>query len=424
VNHALGQAAGGSSTLQRAGRAFRHRNYRLYFLGQSFLTVGTWIHSVALGWLIWRLSASPFLLGMLALCDQGPIFILGIFSGAIIDRFDRRRILLVTQACTMFIVALLAVLTLAGWIGVAGAIGLTLALGVVNAFDGPARQSFVVELVGVEDLANAIALNSMLYNLARLIGPAVGGAIVAAFGVGWCFVVKEMTILPAVLALVLLRLERAPRPSRVGRIWREMGHGLRFIRRDPAAIKYLVLVGVCSFTSVPYFSFLPMLASNVLKSGPRGAGILMSLTGVGAVAGAINVTFRDRSGGMRNWPVWAALLLGLAQIGIGCSSLFWVTAILAVPVGFAILTQNLTANTLLQILVLPELRGRVMAFYAMMSLGTVPFGALASGVLASHLGLPATAILGGALCAATATAYGFADRLPRHPRAVPPLSLR
>ncbi|MFK8253316.1 MFS transporter [Ancylobacter terrae] len=398
----------------RAGRALRNPLYRRYFLAQMPLVVGSWIHSIAIGWLMWRLSASPWLLGLLALCDLGPTFFLGPLTGTVVDRLDRRRLLVLTQAAYVVLVSLLAFLTLADRASVETVLLLTLSLGVLAAFDSPARQAFVAELVGLDDLRNAIALNSMLFNAARLVGPAVGGAIVATFGEGWCFILKALAYLPMLVLLMRIRVPAAVRPVRESFLT-EMRAGFAFVRGHPSAARILVLVGICSFTSVPYFSFLPVLADTMLKADASVAGMLMSITGVGSVIAAVTLTVFDRLSILRLYPAWSALLLGLTQTGIGLSTSLPVTAALALPMGFAILSQNLASNTLLQQFSPPAFRGRVMAMYAMMMLGTVPFGSLIVGAVGDRLGMPFAFIAGGIACSAGALALALLPRPPEKP---------
>lgn len=396
---------------QRAARALRHQQYRRYFYAQIPLVIGSWIHSIALGWLMWKLSASPWLLGILAVCDLGPTFLLGPITGTIIDRSNPRRMLLITQLCFLALVTLLAVLTLTGAVTIEIMIVVTLALGVTAAFDSPARQTLVAELVPADDLRNAIALNSMLFNVARLIGPAVGGSIVALFGEGWCFVLKALAYIPAFFVILSLRLpqrEGAKRESFLA----QMREGVAFVRAHAEAGRILLLVGTCSFISVPYFSFLPALASRMLDADASVAGMLMSITGIGAVAAAITLTLLDDLKIMRIWPVWSSVLLGLAQIGIGLSGMLWLSALLALPMGFAILSQNLASNTLLQHFAPPGFRGRIMAMYSMMMLGTVPLGSLVAGAIGDRFGMPVTFIGGGVLGVAVALLLALKPKRP------------
>ncbi|MFE3838502.1 MFS transporter [Pseudogemmobacter sonorensis] len=386
---------------RRAFRALNEPAYRRYFLAQVPLVVGTWVHSIALGWLMWRLSASPVMLGVLALCDLGPTFLLGPLTGTLVDRVDRRKLLL-GLICTNFVlICTLAVLAITDNITVAAMLILTPAIGIIAAFESPTRQALVAELVPAGDLRNALALNSLLFNTARLIGPAIGGVVAAWAGEGWAFIIKALALLPAIYVVATMKL-RAPEPRSRGRFLDDMRSGLAFARSHVEVARILILVGICSLTSVPYFSFLPVLADQMLKADASLAGLLMSITGIGSMTAGLMLTFADRLKSMQIWPVWSAFLLGLVLIGMGLSTSVGLTAFLALPMGFAILSQNLASNTLLQHFAPPGYRGRVMALYSMMMLGTVPIGSLIAGWLAAWIGLSAVFVLGGTICSATA----------------------
>lgn len=381
----------------RISRALRNPDYKRYFLAQIPLLIGTWIHSIAMGWLMWRLSGSPWMLGVLAVCDMGPTFLLSPVAGTIIDRMNLRKLLILLQAGYVVLVTILTIATLTGTVTVHLLVVTTLGLGILAAFDNPARQVFVAELVGIDDLRNAIVLNSMLFNMARLIGPAVGGAVVAMAGEGWCFVLKGLAYLPMIFVLSRIRPpQRIPvaRKSFFG----DMSEGFAFVRARPEIGRLLVLVATCSFCSVPYFYFLPVLVRDMLGRDADAAGILMSLTGLGAMLAVLALTVRDRIEQLNVFPAWSTVALGLVLIGMGFSGLYWVTALLALPLGLSILSQNLSSNTLLQHFAPPALRGRIMAMYSMMLLGIVPLGSLIVGATGDWLGMPGTFIAGGALC--------------------------
>lgn len=386
---------------QRAARSLRNPLYRRYFLAQLALVIGYWVHSIAIGWLMWRLSASPWLLGLLAVCDLGPTFILGPIAGTLSDGMDRRRLLIVTQSAFILLLAILAFLTLTEQTTVEIVIVITLLLGIVTAFDSPTRQAFVAELVGIDDLRNAIALNAMLFNAARLVGPAIGGALIAAYGEGWCFILKGVAHLPMLITLLVVRVA-VPLDQARGRFLLEMRKGFAFARGNRTVARTLIMVGICSFASVPYFSFLPALANQMLHADAGVAGMLMSVSGVGAMAAAFHLTIFDSMVVLRRCVVWSAFALGAAQLGMGFSGNVTVTAVLALPLGFAILSQNLASNSLLQHLAPPGYRGRVMAMYSMMMLGTVPLGSLVVGALGDLLGMPFTFIAGGLICSISA----------------------
>ncbi|WP_052726529.1 MFS transporter [Devosia epidermidihirudinis] len=391
---------------ERASRALRHPNYQRYFMAQVPLLVGTWIHSIALGWLMWRLSGSPWMLGVLAVCDLGPTFLLSPFVGTVIDRTDLRKLLIAIQAGFVLLVGILIVATLTDTITIPLLIGITLGIGILAAFDNPARQVFVAELVGPDDLRNAIALNTMLFNLARLIGPAIGGAVVATAGEGWCFVLKAIAYLPMLFVLIRMRPPQRIALERQS-FFKEMLEGFAFVRHHPEMGRLLILVATCSFCSVPYFYFLPALVRDMLGQDADAAGLLMSLTGLGAILAAIMLTVRDRLDQLRVFPAWSALALGLVLIGMGFSGTYWITALLALPLGFSILSQNLSSNTMLQHFAPSGLRGRIMAMYSMMLLGTVPLGSLLAGALGASFGMPVTFIAGGALCSAVGIALAL-----------------
>lgn len=379
--------------------------------------IGNWIHTFALGWLIWRLGGSPWLLGMLAFCSQAPILIFGLFTGAIVDRCDRRRLVLITHS----LVSLLALLTLSERITGEIAIVIALGLGLISAFDLPGRQALVIDLIERDDLSNALALNSVIFNGARLIGTALGGALVGWVGEGWCFALIALAYLPLIVFLIRMQVPQRPPTQRTSGLYTEIGEGLKYLHNDPDATRILLLVGLRSLTSVPYFSFLPMLSDTVLHGGPAGAGILMSITGVGALAAAVRLALVDHLPALKPWPLRASLMLGAAQIALGFSQQFWLSALIAAPIGYAILTQNLSSNSLLQQKVPDALRGRLTSFYSMMLIGTVPIGAVLCGVMAGHLGLPLTTILGGSACVAGTLGLTLWDRCTVRRRATSPL---
>ena len=392
-------------------RALGHPQYRRFFLAQVPLLIGTWIHSIALGWLMWRRRGSPWMLGVLAACELGPTLLLSPFTGTIIDRVNLRRLLIALQAGYVLLVGVLIVFTFTDTIGIDLLVIVTLGLGVLAAFDNPARQVFVAELVGLDDLANAIALNSMLFNLARLIGPAIGGGVVALAGESWCFVLKALAYFP--MLVVLFRMRLPPRQHRANKSFlADIAEGFAFLRLHPEMGRILILVATCSFCSVPYFYFLPALVREMLGQQADAAGLLMSLTGLGALLAGLALAMRDRADQLDLFPARSTLLLGLVLIGMGFSDVYWVTAILALPLGLAILSQNLSSNTLLQQFTPPARRGRVLAIYAMTLLGIVPLGSLIVGFAGNFMGMPSTFIVGGTLCSIVGVALAR-----RHPAA-------
>ncbi len=413
VAPAVGEAGAGGlgRGLRRAFRALRHRNYRLYFSGQLVSLIGTWMQSVAQSWLVYRLTGSATLLGVVGFASQVPTFLLAPAGGVLADRWPRRRILVATQSVSALLALGLAALTLSGRITVPALLVFAGLLGVVNAIDIPARQAFVVEMVGREDLINAIALNSTAFNGARVVGPAAAGLLVAAIGEGWCFLVNSASFLAVIGSLLRMRLAPAPtRPPHAP--WLEsLVEGFRYVAAARPVRALLLLLGLVSFTGMPYVVLMPIFADRILGGGPSGLGILMGATGIGALGGAMALAARERVSGLGRRVALAAGGFGLALIGFSAARAFWLSAALLVPVGFFLMSQMAASNTLIQAMVPDAFRGRVMALYAMMFMGMAPFGALVSGAAADRFGAPLVVAAGGALCGLGAIV--FARRLPQ-----------
>ncbi|MDB4933476.1 MAG: permease of the major facilitator superfamily [Labilithrix sp.] len=393
------------------GRALKHRNYRLFFAGQLVSLVGTWMQSVAQSWLVYRLTGSTVLLGLVGFFGQIPVLLVAPLGGALADRFRRHRILLCTQSAAMLLAAILAALTLTGRVQVAHVFVLAASLGIVNAFDIPARQSFVVEMVGREDMVNAIALNSSMVNGARIIGPAIAGITLAAVGEGWCFFVNAVSFLAVIASLLAMRdlppKKEAPQGSPLANIV----EGFRFALRTKPILALLLFLGLVSITGMPYAVLMPVFASDVLHGGPRALGILMGASGAGALTGALLLAARTGFKGLGTWVVASAALFGVSIVAFAFSESFSFSVVLLVPAGAGMMVQMAASNTLVQAMTPDVMRGRVMALYSMMFMGTAPIGALLAGVLAGHIGPARTVALGGAWCIAGAIV--FAWRLPK-----------
>lgn len=391
-------------------RALRHRNFRLFFFGQLLSLPGTWIQMVAQSWLIYRLTDSAALLGLAGFANQFPVFLMAPFGGAVADRFDRRRLLIGTQVASSALALLLAALTLSGQVTVWQVFTLAALLGLVNGVDLPARQAFTVELVGREDLPNAIALNSSAFNSARLIGPAVAGVLVAATGEGWCFLLNGLSYVTVVAALAAMRLAPVARPVHTGSLLAHIADGVRFVRGHVPIRSLLLLLGMVSLAGMPYAVLMPLFADRILGGGAQGLGILMSCAGGGALLGALALAARRSPRGLTAWVPWAAFGFGLGLVAFSLSRSFWLSGLLLVPTGLALIVQMAASNTLLQLLVPDALRGRVMSLYSMMFMGMAPLGALLAGSLAELIGAPATVGGGGVLCMLAAA--WFRRRLP------------
>jgi MFS family permease len=386
-------------------RALRHRNYQLFFGGQFISLIGTWMQTVAQSWLVYRLTGSAALLGLVGFSSQIPVFLLAPLGGSAADRYSRRDIVVATQTSAMLLAFVLAGLTLAGWVQVWHVFVLAALLGVVNAFDISARQAFVVEMVGREDLINAIALNSTIFNSARMIGPAVAGLLVEAIGEGWCFFANAVSYVAVIAGLLLMRITARTRVPLPGSALDSIIEGFRYVKRTQPVRALLLLLGLVSLVGMPYTVLMPIFADRILHGGPRGLGILMSAIGVGALAGALTLAAKKGIHGLGHWVALSATGFGFSLILFSLSRSFWLSAALLLPVGFSVMVEMASSNTLIQSLVPDALRGRVMAVYSMMFMGMAPFGSLLAGTLAQQLHAPGTVALGGIVCMAGALVF-------------------
>lgn len=387
-------------------RALRHRNYRLFFSGQIISLVGTWMQSVAQSWLVYRLTGSSLLLGVVGFTGQIPVFLLAPLGGVVADRYSRHRVVIGTQTSAMFLAFTLSALTLLGHIRVWQIMVLAATLGVVNAFDIPARQSFVVEIVHSEDLINAIALNSSMVNGARILGPALAGVTVAAIGEGWCFFANGVSYIAVIIGLLLMLVTPRDRGQHAVSGLESILEGFRFVARTGPIRALLLLLGLVSLTGMPYAVLMPIFADQILHGGARGLGLLMGASGVGALAGTLTLARRRQVRGLGRWVTYASAGFGVSMIVFALSRSFLLSITLLVPVGFSMMLQMASSNTLIQTMVPNELRGRVMAVYSMMFMGMAPFGALLAGAIANRLGAPVTVALGGVTCLAGALVFG------------------
>jgi MFS family permease len=406
--------------LRALGRALAHRNYRLFFAGQGISLVGTWMTRIATGWFAYRLAGreearAAFLLGVVSFAGQSPTFFLAPFTGVLVDRWNRHRLLIATQVLFGIVSALLATLALSGLTGhlaIDLLIGLGLAQGLVNAFDMPARQAFLVEMVQrKEDLGNAIALNSSLVNGARLVGPSLAGVLIALTGEGWCFLIDAISYLAVIAAPLAMTVTPRPRPVHHAPVWQGIREGFVYAFGFAPIRDLLLLLALVSLAGMPYTVLMPIFAENVLGGGPYALGFLSAASGVGALAGALFLASRHTVLGLGRAIIVAAAVFGLGLIGFGLSRNLWLSLALMLLTGFGLMVQMAASNTILQTIVEEDKRGRVMSFYSMAFLGMVPFGSLLAGLLARAIGAPWTVIAGGLACIAGAGL--FALRLPR-----------
>src|SRR6202789_3305649 len=391
-------------------RALRHRNFRLFFGGQLISLVGTWMQSVAQAWLVYSITKSALLLGTVGFASQIPVFLVAPFGGIAADRTNRQRLVIATQTASMILAAILAWLTLSGRIQVWHIFLLAGLLGVVNAFDIPGRQAFLVDMVGKEDLMNAIALNSSMFNGARIIGPAIAGILVAKIGEGWCFFANAVSYIAVIIGLVLMKVLRPARTSMASPL-EHMLEGFRFVNRTAPIRALLLLLGLVSLVGMPYVVLMPIFADKILHGGAQGLGILMGSTGVGALLGALTLAFREGVKGLGRWVAWCCAGFGASLAVFAMSHMFWVSVILLLPVGYCMMLQMACSNTLIQVMVPDALGGRGRAVYSMMFMGMAPMGALLGGALADRLGAQVTVAIGG--IASIAGAGWFALHLPK-----------
>src|SRR5207253_5506322 len=375
-------------------RALRHRNFQLFISGQLISLIGTWMQTVAQSWLVYRMTGSSLLLGLVGFAIQIPVFLVAPLGGIMADRHNRHRVIIATQTAAMLLAGILATLTLLGVVQVWHVFVLASLLGVVNAFDIPARQAFLVDMVGKEDLMNAIALNSSMFNGARIIGPAIAGVLVAKIGEGWCFFANAVSYIAVIIGLLLMRVQ--PRAhSASGSPLTHIIEGFRFARQTAAIRALLLLLGLVSLVAMPYTVLMPVFADKILHGGARGLGILMGATGVGALFGALTLAAKTGIKGLGRWVTITCATLGISLFLFSFSTSFWLSAALLLPCGYSMMLQMACSNTLIQTLVPDHLRGRVMSLYSMMFMGMAPFGAFIGGALANRIGAPITVATGG-----------------------------
>ena len=385
-------------------RALRHRNFQLFFSGQMISLTGTWMQSVAQAWLVYNMTKSPLLLGTVGFASQIPVFLFSPIGGITADRVNRHRLVIATQICSMVLAGVLAGLTLSGHILVWHIFLLAALLGVVNAFDIPVRQSFLVDMVGKEDLMNAIALNSSMFNGARVIGPAVAGILVAKIGEGWCFAANSASYIAVIVGLLLMRVQSHPRLSKSSPV-EDIIEGFRWVNGTKIIRALLFLIGLASLVGTPYTVLMPVFADKILHGGAQGLGILMGSTGVGALFGALTLAAKNGIKGLGRWIAITCASLGISLVCFSFSTSFWLSAVLLMPVGYSMMLQMGCCNTLIQTMVPDHLRGRVMALYSMMFMGMAPFGAFFGGAMAHRFGAPKTVAVGGLACMIGATFF-------------------
>ena len=412
-----------TSKLLALGRALRHRNFRLYFFGQSLSLIGTWMTRIATGWLIYRLTGSALLLGAVGFAGQVPVFVLAPFAGVLADRWNRHRVLVVTQALAMIQSGLLAALALTDVITVTHVIVLATCQGLINAFDMPARQALVAQMVDDRrDLPNAIALNSSMVNAARMIGPSIAGLLIGWVGEGVCFLVDAVSYIAVIATLLLMRLVPQTRAATPERVATELLSGLRYAVGFAPVRAILALLALMSLAVMPYAVLMPIVASRVLHGGAHTLGFLMAASGLGALAGGVYLASRSSVLGLGRVIALAVAAAGVGLIGLSQSNVLWLSLALMPIIGAGVMIEIAASNTLLQTMVDDDMRGRVMAFYTMAFVGTMPFGSLVAGAFADRFGVPTTLLVGGAVSILGSGV--FLARLPALRRLVRPIYVR
>ncbi len=382
-----------------AGRALRHRNFRLFVGGQSISLIGTWMTRLASSWLVYRLTHSALLLGIVGFAGQILTFVLAPFAGVWIERMDRRRLLVWTQALAAVQSLALAALTLAGVINIGEIIALSLFQGLINAFDMPGRQAFIVQMVEDRaDLGNAIGINSSMVNSARLIGPALAGIVIGAWGEGWCFFIDGVSYFAVIASLLMMRLKPIEYKRTTSSMFEQMREGWSYVHSFVPIRTVLTLFAILSLMGWPYAVLLPIFAGTVLHGGPHTLGWLTGASGVGALAAAVSLTLRKSVVGLTKHIQIAAGMFGAGLILFGLSHVLWLSLLLMLVVGYGMMLGLAGSNTIIQTLVPEDMRGRVMSYYTMAFVGMAPFGSLLAGGLAHWIGAPHTVMLTGACC--------------------------
>ena len=389
--------------ISHAWRALRSRNFRLYFTGQTISLIGTWMTRLATSWLVYRLTGSALLLGIVGFSGQIPTFLFAPFAGVWVDRLDRRRVLVVTQFLAMLQSLALAALTLSRHINIQEIIWLSAFQGLINAFDMPARQAFLVQMVeDKQDLGNAIALNSSMVNLARLVGPSLAGAVIAVSGEGACFLIDGISYIAVIASLLAMRLQAGALKPAVLSMLGQLKEGWAYVSGFAPVRTILLLFAMVSLMGWPFTVLMPIFAGKVLHGGPHTLGFLMGAVGIGALVSAISLALRKTVLGLGRMIPISTACLGVGLILFGMSRVLWLSLLLMLFCGFGMMQQMAASNTIIQTIVEDDKRGRVMSFYAMAFVGMAPFGSLLAGISAHAMGAPLTVMLSGACCLAGA----------------------
>ena len=386
----------------------RSRNYRIFFMGQGISLIGTWMQQIAISWLVYRLTDSVFLLGAVTFANQIPSFLLGPFAGVLADKFNRHQVLLVTQFLSMLQAGTLATLVLTGTVQVWHVMTLMVVLGTINAFDVATRQAFVVQLVDKrEDISNAIALNSSMFNMARLVGPSIAGLLIAWVGEGVCILINAVSYLAVLASLLTLRLNPFVREVRQEKVWASLRQGFTYAFGFPPIRTLIVIVGLISLFGMPFSVMLPVFARDILHGGANTLGYLMGASGLGALSGALFLAQRKSVIGLGKVIVFTMSLFGLALMAFSFSTILWLSLVLMLFTGFGMIVTMASCNTLLQTLVDEDKRGRVMSLYATAFMGMAPLGSMLASTVAEQIGVAYTLLGCGLLCAISVIPFAW-----------------
>ena len=389
----------GSETLKLVARSLKHRNYRLFFGGQGISLIGTWMQQIALGWLVYRLTDSAFLLGLVGFAGQIPSFFIAFFAGVLADRFNKHHIIILTQTLAMIQAFILAILTLTNTVQIWHVILLSIFLGIINGFDMPTRQSFVVELVDDKnDLPNAIALNSSMFNTARLVGPTVAGILISVLGEGLCFLLNAVSYIAVIIALFMMHIKSNSVTHKNEKVLQGLKDGLKYVYNFKPIRVLLLFLAIFSLTGSPYTVLMPVFAKDILKGDANTLGLLFGAVGVGALSGAIYLASRKTVLGLGKWIAIASTIFAFALILFSFSKSILFSLSLMLFTGFGMIVQMASTNTLLQTLVDDDKRGRVMSLYVIAFIGTAPIGSLIAGTIANTLGASFAILSGGIIC--------------------------
>jgi MFS family permease len=394
-----------------AWRALRHRNFRLFFSGQSISVIGTWMTRVATSWLVYRLTGSALVLGTVSFAGQIPTFLLAPVAGVFVDRIDRRKVLVWTQALAMVQSLALAALTLTNRITIAEVLTLSAFQGLINAFDMPARQSFMVQMVEDRaDLSNAIAINSSMVNMARLVGPSLAGLLIAVKSEGWCFLVDGISYIAVIFSLLMMRVPRPEEQCARTSMLSQMKEGWTYVAAFVPIRSILLLFGLLSLMGWPFMVLMPIFAAKILHGGPHTLGFLMGAVGIGSLVSALSLVMRRSVRGLTRVIPVAAVIFGIGLIAFGFSHYLWLSMLMMLVTGFGMMQGLTGSNTIIQTLVDENMRGRVMSYYTMAFVGMAPFGSLLAGAMAHAIGAPRTVIVSGVAC--ILGGIWFASQLP------------